>query len=566
MRRFGDEQFAGEGGPLLLAGNALHTDLPPEGAGSAVYGWLLAMLGQTVGFPVPVGGSSSLVDALVNRLNARGGELRLNAPVERVLIESGRAVGVRLAGGDAVRAGRAVLADTSAPALYHSLVGTEHLPARLVRDLDKFQWDARTIKINWALSAPIPWTAAGARGAGTVHLGVDMDGLTFYAAALAARQVPPRPFILVGQMTTSDPTRSPSGTESAWAYTHLPDKIELSELDIAIHVERIEQAIEHHAPGFTGLILDRQVQSPSDMQHDDANLVGGAINGGTAALYQQLVFRPVPGLARAETVIDGLYLASAPPIPAAGCTAAQGTTPRSLRCRGPARWVRHAVVSWSSQCAVSTGTDYGAVCSEDPGGPGDGRFSAMDASRSSDSMLRRRSSASWTGLCNHLPGPSVGASAMHTRDPSPSGSTVSTILASPIGQARACSTRRRGGSDSTTAVLSLTTSGQAPTWWCSSAPTAGQFPSTSRMCVAPTTQPVYIQPSANSAHTFAGGAAMCLLTSATHQSCPQGAAGSHPPRHRPDWTHPYRVSMMSRTVARAPGTAQCRPTSDLDGG
>jgi phytoene dehydrogenase-like protein len=318
VRRYGDEQFAGEGGPLLLAGNALHTDLAPESAGSALYGWLLAMLGQTIGFPVPAGGSSRLIDALVARLSTRGGELRLAAPVERVLLDGDRAVGVRLAGGETVHAGRAVLADTSAPMLYRSLVGVEHLPARLVRDLDTFQWDARTMKLNWALSGPIPWKAAGARGAGTVHVGVDMDGLTFYAASLAARQVPPQPFLLVGQMTTADPSRSPAGTESAWSYTHLPEKVELSELDIAIHTERMEQTIERHAPGFTELILDRQVQSPADLAASDANLVGGAVNGGTAALHQQLVFRPVPGLARAETVIDRLYLASAAAHPGGG--------------------------------------------------------------------------------------------------------------------------------------------------------------------------------------------------------------------------------------------------------
>jgi phytoene dehydrogenase-like protein len=318
VRRYGDEHFSGEGAPLLLGGNALHTDLAPESAGSALYGWLLAMLGQTIGFPVPTGGSSRLIDALVGRLTARGGELRVAAPVERVLLDGDRAVGVRLAGGETIQAGRAVLADTSAPVLYRSLVGVEHLPARLVRDLDTFQWDARTLKVNWALSAPIPWTAVAARGAGTVHVGVDMDGLTFYAAALAARRVPAQPFLLVGQMTTSDPTRSPAGTESAWSYTHLPEKLDLTELEIAIHVERMEQTIERHAPGFTGLILARQVQSPADLQAGDANLVGGAVNGGTAALHQQLVFRPVPGLARAETVIDGLYLASAAAHPGGG--------------------------------------------------------------------------------------------------------------------------------------------------------------------------------------------------------------------------------------------------------
>ena len=78
-RRFVGEEFRGEGAALLVAGNAMHTDLAPEAAGSALYGLLLAMLGQEHGFPVPQGGSGRLTDALVARLQARGGVLRCPA-------------------------------------------------------------------------------------------------------------------------------------------------------------------------------------------------------------------------------------------------------------------------------------------------------------------------------------------------------------------------------------------------------------------------------------------------------------------------------------------------------
>lgn len=318
VRRIGDERFDGEGATLLLAGNALHTDLPPEGAGSALFGWVLAMLGQDVGFPVPVGGSGKIIDALVSRLAAAGGRLRLGAPVDRVLVREGVARGVGLASGETIAARRAVLADVGAPSLYRDLVGFAQLPPRIEDDLRAFQWDAPTLKVNWALSGPIPWTAPGAVGAGTVHLGVDLDGLTTYAAALARKQIPEQPFLLLGQMTASDPTRSPAGTESVWAYTHLPADRELSEVEIAEHVERIQRAVERHAPGFADRIIGRAVQSPRDLQAADPNLVGGAVNGGTAALHQQLVFRPLPGLARSETPVDRLYLAGSSAHPGGG--------------------------------------------------------------------------------------------------------------------------------------------------------------------------------------------------------------------------------------------------------
>ena len=323
VRRTGEELFAGEGARLLLAGNALHTDLPPEAAGSAMYGWLLAMLGQSVGFPVPVGGSGALIAALRRRLEAAGGTVRTGAPVRRIEVSDGVARGVVLADGSRERAD-AVLADVGAPLLYEKLLDPSSLPARLRDDLRKFQWDSPTMKIDWALSGTIPWLAEGARRAGTVHLGVDMNGLTRYAASLAAQELPPTPFVLMGQMTTSDPSRSPTGTESAWAYTHVPEGVQLTSAMVDEHVGRVEDMIEKHAPGFGELILARRVLAPADLEAMEANLVGGAVNGGTANIHQQLIFRPVPGLGRPETLIDGLYLAGSSAHPGGGVHGAPG--------------------------------------------------------------------------------------------------------------------------------------------------------------------------------------------------------------------------------------------------
>jgi phytoene dehydrogenase-like protein len=323
VRAAGEQLFRGEGAPLLLAGNALHTDLPPEAASGAIYGWLLAMLGQTVGFPVPVGGSAALIDVLAARLNAAGGTLRLAARVAGIEVADGSVRGVRTANGECIATGT-VLADVSAPALYEQLVPADQLPARLREDMQRFQWDSPTMKIDWALSAAIPWTATEARDAGTIHLGVDLNGMTRYAGALATREVPRQPFIVLGQMTTSDPSRSPAGTESAWAYTHLPRGVQLRAASIARHVASVEAAIEARAPGFCGSIQARRVMTPADLQSADVSLSAGAVGGGTSNLSQQLVFRPVPGLGRAETPIDGLYLASSSAHPGGGVHGAPG--------------------------------------------------------------------------------------------------------------------------------------------------------------------------------------------------------------------------------------------------
>lgn len=209
VRRMGEEEFGGEGGRLLLAGNALHADLAPEAAGSGGFGWLMSMLGQSYGFPAPVGGSGALTAALVRRLRSRGGVLRCGQRVDRIVVRDGRAVGVRTADGEPLAARRAVLADVSVPALYGSLLEPEHLPAQVSADLERFQWDFATFKVDWALGGPVPWQAEAAHRAGTVHLADGLDELTRFAAQIAMHRVPDRPFALFGQMTTTDPVRSP---------------------------------------------------------------------------------------------------------------------------------------------------------------------------------------------------------------------------------------------------------------------------------------------------------------------------------------------------------------------
>lgn len=110
---------------------------------------------------------------------------------------------------------RAVLADVSVPALYGGLVAPADLPDQVLTDVRRFQWDFATFKADWALDGPVPWRWAAATGAGTVHLADGLGELTRFTAQITMGQVSDRPFCLSGQMTTSDPSRSPHGTAAA---------------------------------------------------------------------------------------------------------------------------------------------------------------------------------------------------------------------------------------------------------------------------------------------------------------------------------------------------------------
>jgi phytoene dehydrogenase-like protein len=203
-----------------------------------------------------------------------------------------------------------------------------------------FVLDPGTVKVDWALDGPVPWTSPPAYAPGTFHVADSVTQMSEALAQVTAGAVPAKPFMLAGQMTTSDPTRSPAGTESLWAYTHVPHRTTYDagapdgagavrgvwdRDDCERFADRMQARIEEHAPDFASRVVARRVLGPREMEARDANLVGGAVNGGTANLHQQLVFRPVPSSwGRAESRIGGLYLASASAHPGGGVHGAPG--------------------------------------------------------------------------------------------------------------------------------------------------------------------------------------------------------------------------------------------------
>jgi phytoene dehydrogenase-like protein len=324
-----EERFDGDGGPWLIAGNALHADLTPDSAGGGLFGWLLCGLGQQHGYPVAEGGSGNITEALVKRLRARGAEVHTDTPIERIEVSGGRATAALAADGRRFEARRAILADCGAPALFRDMLPQEAVPRRVRDSLDDYQYDNSTFKVNWSLDAPIPWSAEEARRASTVHVAEGIPGLTRASVQLAEREIPDRPFLILGQYSMVDPTRSPAGTETAWAYTHVPQDPARDaggtlrgdwrdDAESEGFADRMEEEVERLAPGFRKLIRRRHIQTPVDLEAENRNLVGGAINGGTAQLHQQAIFRPYPGSGRPRTPVPGLYLASASAHPGGG--------------------------------------------------------------------------------------------------------------------------------------------------------------------------------------------------------------------------------------------------------
>lgn len=304
----GDELFADPGTRAWLSSSAGHGDTPPRGPGSAIAAAYLNLLGHAVGWPSPRGGAGRLAEALLGRLRELGGEVRTGARVTRLAVERGRVTGAVTADGERVSAG-IVVATVMPHALLAMCDGA--LPDDYVRALGRYRYGPATVKVDWALSGPIPWENEHARRAGTVHVGGDQDELN--AATQTQEYAPDKPFLLLGQQSIADPSRAPAGRHTGWAYTHGP-RISTWADDLPAVVDRMEAQVERFAPGFRDLILERHVAGPQDLERRDANLVGGDVGGGTYAL-DQLVFRPVPSLTPYRTPIKGVTIGSAAAFP-----------------------------------------------------------------------------------------------------------------------------------------------------------------------------------------------------------------------------------------------------------
>ena len=311
--------FETEAARRVLPGLGLHVDVGPDDRFGAGLAYMLAATATTGGYGFPKGGAQRLTDAFVARLAERGGAVRLGARVTRVIVRAGRAAAVVLADGTEIAARRAIVADTSPAALLLSLVDAREVPDWVRSFMKRFPQGWGTFKVDWALSAPVPWQVEAARASAVVHAGESVDDLARFTREARAGRLPERPYLVIGQQSIADPTRAPAGKHTLYCYTHVPSQ---AEGGWAAARERfadtVEARIEELAPGFRATILGRHVMSPPDLEAWNANLVGGDLGGGSNAWHRQLVFRPLFPYFRYRMPVGGLYLCSSYAHPGAG--------------------------------------------------------------------------------------------------------------------------------------------------------------------------------------------------------------------------------------------------------
>ncbi len=277
----------------LWAGLAAHTTLPLTTPGTSSMTLALALVAHAVGWPFPKGGAQELSQAMQAYLEFLGGEV---------------ITGVAVRSAADLPDARVVLLDSS-PRVLLDVLG-DRAPVAYRAALEQFRYGPGVQKFDYALSGPVPWLDERTAQAATVHIGGTLEEVTL-SEAQHTGGIAARPYVLAVQHTPFDPTRAPAGQHTFWAYSHVPNG---STADIR---PQVEAQIERFAPGFSDLILARNVTTAPQIQAFSPVMVGGDVNGGAGTLRQLLV-RPNLALTPYRTPVKGFYLCSSSTPPGGG--------------------------------------------------------------------------------------------------------------------------------------------------------------------------------------------------------------------------------------------------------
>ncbi len=316
------QTFASDKAHGVLAPWVLHTGLGPDAASSGFMTQVIAVAVQEGGMPIPRGGGAQLADALVQLIRDHGGTCETGKDVERVLVRAGRAVGVRLAGGETVGAERAVIANVTPTQLYERLL--EGPPPDGAR---RFRYGRAEMQIHFALSEPARWDGDDRlNGTAIVHVTPGLDGVSRAVNEAERGLIPEEATIVVGQPLTMDPSRAPDEKGLLWIQLQeLPSRYGWNDDERERYADRIQARLARHIPNLESSIVERVALGPHDLERINVNLLHGDPYGGALTLDQNFLWRPFPGSSGHTTPVERLWHIGASTWPGPGLGAGSGT-------------------------------------------------------------------------------------------------------------------------------------------------------------------------------------------------------------------------------------------------
>jgi len=288
-RRFHTREARG-----LLAGMAAHSLQPLTNLATAAVALVFLATGHDKGWPIARRGSSAIADALAAYFISLGGKIETGFEVRSL---------------SQLPSSRCLLLDLTPRQLLR--IGGHRWSSLYRWQLERYRYGMGVFKIDWALAEQIPFSAAGCRQSGTVHIGNTLEEIVASEASTAGGVQSERPFVLLAQQSIFDRSRAPQGRHTAWAYCHVPNG---STEDMT---EKIERQVERFAPGFRDRILARHVFNTAQLEEYNPNYIGGDINGGVIDI-RQLFTRPALRWSPYRTSAKGIYICSSSTPPGGG--------------------------------------------------------------------------------------------------------------------------------------------------------------------------------------------------------------------------------------------------------
>lgn len=338
-RQFCEHWFTSPKTQALFLPWAMHLDFGPDVSGGATFPFVEPPIYATHGMPLSEGGVGNLIGAMAGVLKQQGCLLKTGETVDKILLRNGQAVGVQTASGQKIHARKSIIANVTPHQLISSLVDETALPAVYVKKSMKYRFGPSTMMIHLALDGPVPWAAGEEFGKfNYVHIAPFGSDLARTYTDAVNGVLPESPLLIVGQLSVTDPSRAPEGKHLLWIQVRVLPKAPLADAATGkdaispqpwpiikeFYADRVIRKLEQYAPGISSRILKRVVLAPSDLAHDNPNLVGGDSLSGSHHLDQFYMFRPFAGWSRYETPVKGLFMVGAATWPGAGLHGTSG--------------------------------------------------------------------------------------------------------------------------------------------------------------------------------------------------------------------------------------------------
>ncbi|GAA3271973.1 phytoene desaturase family protein [Paenarthrobacter aurescens] len=311
----------------------LHAGLGPDQATGGVMLPVMAMSMHSFGLPIVKGGASRFVEAFESLLRENGVRIMLGTEAQEILVAGGSVAGVRTSQG-VVSAGT-VLANVSPQALYTRLL--RQPPAGTADAAERYQNGRGAMQVHLALDKPVEWLDPRLNTVPLVHISNGSDSTGIACAQAEAGLLPNEPTVVVGQQCVLDPSRAPEGKATLWLQLQevpfAPVGDAAGELSVNNgwtdelkhgYLERVLARLEQFAPGTRATVLAADILAPTDLAAANPNAVNGDPYGGSAELFQNLLWRPFPAAAGHQTGVEGLWHIGASTHPGPGLSGGSG--------------------------------------------------------------------------------------------------------------------------------------------------------------------------------------------------------------------------------------------------